>query len=265
MKWKHPLLQKSLGLAGAAAAVAWRATIDWKAVYFDPTADPVHPRFLGRCVYATWHESLLTPALLRGERRILALASEHGDGEIVTRALKHLGWSVARGSTTRGGAAVLLRMLRGDHRMICITPDGPRGPRRHFSHGPLFLASKLGLPLICIGYGFDRPWRLRSWDRFAIPRPFSRGRAVFGPPLRLPERLDRVALERHAAFFQKFLTALTDDAEEWATSGQRRPGEIPILPGEPAAGIDRPRPVVPWPAWAAAEWAELSKPRSAAA
>ena len=57
---------------------------------------------------------------------------------------------------------------------LTITPDGPRGPRRHMAPGPIYLASKLGLPLVLMGYAYDRPWRLHSWDRFAIPRPGSR-------------------------------------------------------------------------------------------
>ena len=54
---------------------------------------------------------------------------------------------------------------------LTITPDGPHGPRRRMAPGPIYLASKLGLPLVLMGYAYDRPWRLPSWDRFAVPRP----------------------------------------------------------------------------------------------
>ena len=54
---------------------------------------------------------------------------------------------------------------------LTITPDGPRGPRRQLAQGPVYLASKLGMPIVAMGFGYDRPWRFNSWDRFAIPRP----------------------------------------------------------------------------------------------
>jgi lysophospholipid acyltransferase (LPLAT)-like uncharacterized protein len=33
----------------------------------------------------------------------------------------------------------------------------------------------------------DRAWRLRSWDRFLIPKPFARVRIVYGTPFRIEE------------------------------------------------------------------------------
>mgnify|MGYP001603471293 CR=1 FL=1 len=232
MAVKSPLARKTLGLLGAFALRLWRATIDWKAVYADPTVDPVHPRFSRRSVFACWHENLLMAVAPRAHRNNLGLASAHGDGEIISRAIQHLGWSVVRGSTTRGGVSALLKLLRDDKRNFSFTSDGPRGPRRTMSVGPIFLASKLGIPLTCIGYGSDRPWRLRSWDRFAIPRPYSRARAVFGPPLRVPAKLDRNAQEGYRAWFERLLNWLTDEAEIWAESGRRRRGELPMLPSE---------------------------------
>jgi lysophospholipid acyltransferase (LPLAT)-like uncharacterized protein len=259
MKLHHPLLRNTLGLVGAFAIRLWRQTIDWKAVYCDPTVDTVHPRFQGRYVFAGWHEYMLMPIALRGHRRMLALASQHGDGEIISRAMRHLGWSVARGSTTRGGVAAVLRLLRDDDRHPNLTPDGPRGPRRQLSLGPIFLASKLGLPLVCVGYAYDRPWRLRSWDRFAIPRPFSRARAVFGPPLRVPPKLDRRGLERYRLWFEQLLNWLTEEAETWAERGGRRMGEAPMLPGEASPALRRldRGTALSLPDWLTTSWAAL--------
>ena len=67
-----------------------------------------------------------------------------------------------------------------------ITPDGPRGPRRQLAQGSVYLASKLGIPIVPMGFGYDRPWRFNSWDRFAIPRPYSRARAVVSPMMHIP-------------------------------------------------------------------------------
>ena len=259
---KSPLARKVLGLSGAVALRLLRATIDWKAVYMDPTVDPVHPHAVRRSVYACWHEMVLSPAAMRGRRDVVGLASQHGDGEIISRAIRHLGWSVVRGSTTRGGVVALLKMLKDDVRHLSFTPDGPRGPRRTMSQGPIFLASKLGIPLVCIGYGYDRPWRLRSWDRFAIPRPFSRARAVYGPPLCVPAKLDRDGLEAHRAWFERLLNWLTEEAESWAESGQRRRGELPILPGAAPPRILRwtPADAPPLPDGLHESWIRLGNP-----
>jgi lysophospholipid acyltransferase (LPLAT)-like uncharacterized protein len=260
MKLTHPLTRKMLGLFGSYVIRLWRGTIDWKAVYFDPTVDTVHPRQAMRYVYAGWHEYIFMPIALRGDRRMLALASNHADGEMVSWAMHYLGWAVVRGSTTRGGAAALLRLLRADDRHPNLTPDGPRGPRRRMAAGPIFLASRLGLPLACVGYGYDRPWRFRSGDRFALPRPFSRARAVFGPPLKLPPNLDRASLESYRLWFEMLLNWLTEQAETWAESKRQLEGEMPMVPGRASSAMlagDH-VPALCVPEWLVESWEELA-------
>ena len=113
-----PLGQKWAGLVGFGLATTLRRTIDWRAVYFDPTTDTAHPAHGGRYVYLGWHEYMLMPILLRGSRRMAALASDSRDGEVVGRAMRHFGWGVVRGASTRGGAAAGPRRLRDDGRHI---------------------------------------------------------------------------------------------------------------------------------------------------
>src|SRR5207245_1542742 len=74
---------------------------------------------------------------------------------------------------------------------LIVTPDGPRGPRRRLAEGSIFLASRLQMPIVCMGFAFERPWRQKSWDRFAIPRPFSRGRAVISGFIEIPPNLTK--------------------------------------------------------------------------
>jgi hypothetical protein len=109
---------------------------------------------------------------------------------------------------------------------LTITPDGPRGPRRRLAPGPIYLASKLGLPLVAMGYGYDRPWRMNSWDRFAIPRPFSRARAIPSPEIHVPPRLDRGGLEHFRRKVERLMNRLTQEAEAWAESRGRRSGQF---------------------------------------
>jgi hypothetical protein len=109
---------------------------------------------------------------------------------------------------------------------VAITPDGPRGPRRELAQGAVFLASRMGLPIVPMGLGYDRPWRLKSWDRFAVPRPFSRARGVVGPEIHIPADLDRAGIESHRLAVERILNDLTGEAERWAASGERRIGEF---------------------------------------
>ena len=144
----------------------------------------------GPRIYIFWHENILMPLYLRGHCNLAMLLSQHGDAEILARVAYHMGFDCVRGSTYRGGAQAIWELFgRSRHQHLTITPDGPRGPRRQLAQGPIYLASRLQLPLVPMGLGYDRPWRMNSWDRFAVPRPFSRGRAVIGPPLMLPRQI----------------------------------------------------------------------------
>jgi hypothetical protein len=121
-----------------------------------------------------------------------------------------------------------LRQLldKSQHMHLAITPDGPRGPRRQMAPGPIFLASKLGIPLVAMGVGHHRPWRAGSWDRFAIPRPGSRARCILSPEMHVPPNLDREGIEHFRLKVQDVLNRLCVEAELWAEAGSRRPGQL---------------------------------------
>jgi lysophospholipid acyltransferase (LPLAT)-like uncharacterized protein len=112
MKITHPLLTKSLGLFGATVIRALAATLDYRIVYADPLADPIHPRNPGRGIYILWHEYMLLPVGVRG-KGLTVLVSQHRDGELITQVLRHLKFKSIRGSTTRGGVAALRQILAG--------------------------------------------------------------------------------------------------------------------------------------------------------
>jgi hypothetical protein len=143
-----------------------------------------------------------------------------------------MGFGLVRGSTRRGGVAAIRELLRKSRSMhLAITPDGPRGPRRRMASGPVYLSSKLGLPLVLLGFGYDRPRRVGTWDRFAIPRPSSRARCVPSPEIHVPPDLDREGQEHFRRRLEDVLNRLTLEAEAWAESGTRKIGQLPIRPG----------------------------------
>jgi lysophospholipid acyltransferase (LPLAT)-like uncharacterized protein len=202
------------------------ATLDYKVMYGDRNVDPIFPECRGNKIYLFWHEYILFPIFLRGHCNLSMLLSRHRDAEILSHAAYHLGFDFVRGSTNRGGVSALRELLAKSRNMhLTITPDGPRGPRRQMALGPIFLASKLGLPLVLMGYAYDRPWRLNSWDRFAIPRPFSRARVISTGEIFVPPDLDRAGLEHFRLKMEQELNRLTEEAEAWAESGRRKSGQ----------------------------------------
>jgi len=226
MKKVAPLSVRWTGLLTAKAIRGWMSTLDYRVFYYDQQVDPCWGTEQPR-IYVFWHEYILVPLYLRPHCDLVMLLSRHRDADVLERVAHHVGFGVVRGSSSRGAASALLEMARLDRKVhLTITPDGPRGPRRHMATGAVFLASKLGMPIVPLGFGLSRPWRMRSWDRFALPRPFSRARAVVGPALWLPTDLDRTGMENSSRQLQQLLNDLTCEAETWAESGGARHGEL---------------------------------------
>jgi lysophospholipid acyltransferase (LPLAT)-like uncharacterized protein len=228
MKLDHPVITNTLGLVMTSVIKRWMDTLDARWALYDRGIDPALDCGDHRRIYVFWHEYILLPLDRMGHRNYTMLLSRHRDAEVLGRIAHHLGYGTVRGSTFDGGSASLRELIRTARtRHLAITSDGPRGPRRRLEVGAIYLASKLGMPIVPMGYGYERPWRLNSWDKFAIPRPFTRARAIYGPEIYLPRKLDRDGLEHHRQEIERMVNVLTTDAEHWAESGERREGEIP--------------------------------------
>ena len=166
-------------------------------------------------IFAFWHGRML-PLLWhhRGQGAAI-LVSEHGDGEIIARVAEALGYRTVRGSTTRGSERALLRLIRTVQggTDIAVTPDGPRGPAETFAAGALVVAQRSGAPIIPVTSGSAGAWRLRSWDRFMIPRPFARVSVAYGEPIRVGDRTarDAAAQAPRVGELLRELTASVDD------------------------------------------------------
>ncbi|MEZ6119815.1 MAG: lysophospholipid acyltransferase family protein, partial [Pirellulaceae bacterium] len=209
------------GFAAAASVRTWMSTLRYRAIFHDPTVDPVRTDFRGPVIGIFWHEYLTVLFYLRGNTNTAILTSRHRDANWLSEAARYMGFETIRGSTNRGGSQALLEMMR-NHRdkNLGIACDGPRGPRREMAAGPIYLSSKLQIPLVTYGIGFDRPWRMKTWDSFAIARPFSRARLVVGQRIQVPADADRTTIEAYRRQVQQQLNELTEEAESWAHSGQ---------------------------------------------
>jgi lysophospholipid acyltransferase (LPLAT)-like uncharacterized protein len=218
------------GLLASAAVRTWMSTLDYKVSFYDPTVDPIDERCRGQKIYIFWHEYILFPLHMRGNSNLAMLLSRHRDADILLEVARHMGFDCVRGSTFAGGAAALRELERkGQSMNLAITPDGPRGPRRVLAQGPIYLSSKLGMPIVAMGFGYDNPWRLGSWDRFAIPKPYARARAVVSPELHIPPDLDREGVEHYRLKVETMLNRLTCEAEAWAEAGNGKVNEIVAL------------------------------------
>jgi lysophospholipid acyltransferase (LPLAT)-like uncharacterized protein len=136
-------------------------------------------------IFAFWHGQMLPLLVQHRDEGVAVLISEHGDGEIIARVAMRLGYKTIRGSTSRGATRALVAMAKtiADGTEIAITPDGPRGPARSVAAGVLAIAHRSGVPIVPIGVSAPTAWHLKSWDRFVIPRPFSRIHIVYGDPI----------------------------------------------------------------------------------
>jgi lysophospholipid acyltransferase (LPLAT)-like uncharacterized protein len=217
MKIQHPALQRAGGIGGAWMIRRLVGTARFHFKYDDPSVNPAVARETGqRFIYAFFHEVMLFPAYYWAWPEMQILISDHRDGELITQVVKRLGFGVVRGSTTRGGARALREMThRVDRGHLCVTPDGPKGPRRHVHQGLAYLSSRTGLPVVGAGMAFRAPWRAKSWDRFAIPRPFQPAACVVPAPVIVPVDADRETLEDCRYEIERRMQAATLEAEEW--------------------------------------------------
>lgn len=220
-------------LSGRLASVlikSWMSTLRYRAAFYDRSVDPALPGDESR-IYLFWHENILLPIYLRSGCPLTILLSRHRDADVLAEVARHSGFGCVRGSTYRGAAPAMRELLRKGRQMhLALTPDGPRGPRRHLAQGAVYLASKLCMPIVAIGVGYDRPWRAPTWDRFAIPRPFSRARVVVSPPIHIGRNLDRAGVELSRQRLETLLNRLTEQAQAWAESGSGSRDEEPIGP-----------------------------------
>lgn len=239
MKLNHPAVTRLAGWLAAGTIRRWMSTLDYRVAYYDPLVDPALPGWNGQKIYVFWHEYMLFPLYLRGHCNLAMLLSRHRDADLLTHVARRLGFEFVRGSSNRGGATALRELIDRAGRMnLTITPDGPRGPRRKMAPGPIYLAAKSGLPIVAMGFAYERPWRLRSWDRFAIPRPYTRARACVSPEIHIPQKLGRGGLEHYRQVVENWTNRLCDEAQAWANSGGIKPGERLLSKGFAASRLD---------------------------
>lgn len=206
--WSERLRIRAADILFYLAIRAIGRTIRWDTAGFEHFESV---RASGRLpIYCLWHDRIFAGTYFLRDRGIVVITSQSLDGEYIARFLKRLGYGTIRGSSTRGGVRALVEMIRwmrAGHAMA-FTVDGPRGPRYEAKKGAVLLAKKTGNPILPFSVELERSWRVKSWDRMQIPKPFTRAKFVMAGPIDVPADADDTVIESKRNELQNALDRL---------------------------------------------------------
>ncbi len=171
-------------------------------------------------IFAMWHNRIVVIPLIwmrtgGSFRKTAVLTSASKDGATLANAMAVFGLGAIRGSSSRRAVAALIGMKRAisEGCDICITPDGPRGPRYGFHPGVVKLAQSSGAPIVPIHAVCQSAWRLKTWDGLLIPKPFTRVKVIFDVMLVVPPKLDEAGFEAECERVRHVMLAGTQETE----------------------------------------------------
>jgi lysophospholipid acyltransferase (LPLAT)-like uncharacterized protein len=170
-------------------------------------------------VVAFWHGSMVVGWFLHRPvhgKKVAALVSRSEDGEILSATLEHWGYTLIRGSSHAGGKEAMQRMTEAlsNGNSLCVTPDGPTGPRHQMKMGAVRAAQQSQVPLFLSGIAVGRKKKLHSWDEFEIPLPFSSVDVWYSDPIVVPQDLQGALLDEFLSRSQSQLEGLCAKAEQ---------------------------------------------------
>lgn len=236
MKLHRRLLRKAPVREAVAAILTGYVRLVYRTTRWTRRGDEALDRMVAEgvpIILCYWHGRLLMLAPgWRYPDRTHLLVSSHTDGDLIAAIVRRLGFGTVRGSSRRGGAAAFRQMLRllAAGAMIGITPDGPGGPRMRAGSGAVVVARASGAALVPVAYATAGRHVASSWDRFLVPRPFTRGAYLVGTPLRIAPDAGKDEVEATRRRLEEALTGLTAEAD-------RLCGHRPMAPaaGKPGA------------------------------
>lgn len=164
-----------------------------------------------------WHGRILLPIYAHRNLNVVAMVSQHGDGEMIAQIIHKLGYRTVRGSSTRGGIKAFHAMLAELKKAaICtVMPDGPKGPRQKLKSGVIYMAQRSGAPLLPLTFSSDKHIIVKSWDRFMIFKPFSRSIIMYGKPITVPSDLTTEQVEKFRTDLEQNMIQLEKHADEY--------------------------------------------------
>ncbi|MCJ7663948.1 MAG: lysophospholipid acyltransferase family protein [Desulfobacterales bacterium] len=209
--FKHRLI---LSLIFLAAALLRLLGLTMRIKLIDPHHTSPYVKPAKPAILAFWHNQQVLAAYFFRNLGLRVLVSRSKDGDYIAGILEHLGYGTVRSSTSSGKVNALrglARELKSGHTVV-ITPDGPRGPVYRAQPGAVFLGALSGHAVVPFGCAVDRVWQLHSWDRFEIPKPFSRAVIVFGQAVSIPRDLRQDTMQPLIQDLERQLNDLRDKA-----------------------------------------------------
>ena len=166
-------------------------------------------------LFCCWHGRLLYASygLSKIRKGLWAIASKHRDAEIMGRILESWGYRLIRGSSNKGGKEVLRKMTKifaSDSPFICITNDGPKGPRNIAKPGSLTLARKYDAQILMITGTSSSYKEMNSWDKFRLPKPFGKVEVTISGPMVFPENIQSGEGSEYLSNFMNKIQAEAD-------------------------------------------------------
>jgi len=162
-------------------------------------------------IYASWHQRFFPGITFFAKRKpISIMVSQSKDGELISRIVNILGFQPVRGSSSCGGGKALNEICEMAHRghKIGHIVDGPRGPFSVVKPGLIKIAQISGMPIIPTITSAEKKWVFNSWDRFMVPKPFSRVIIRFGDEINIPKNLQGAAFEKKRSSIEDTLKKL---------------------------------------------------------
>ena len=167
-------------------------------------------------IYASWHQRFFPGITFFAKRKpISIMISQSKDGELISRIVNQLGWHPVRGSSSRGGGKALREVytLAKKGYKIAHIVDGPRGPRGVVKPGLLIISKVSGMPILPTITSAEKKWVFNSWDRFMVPKPFSRVIIRFGNEINIPKNLRGQDFENKRASIENTLKKLYTETD----------------------------------------------------
>lgn len=180
-------------------------------------------------ILSLWHNRLMFVCSclfgrLRKGFRITIMISQSKDGELGTRLAEDVGIDVVRGSASRGGTQGLRGLLRAvvkKRNSVYLLPDGSKGPIYEVKAGAIVLSKMTQAPILPISWSADRYWRLKSWDRMIIPKPFARIAVSVGESITVERKIDEAEQEMYRIQLQDSLSSLRAETDAYFNNKTR--------------------------------------------
>jgi lauroyl/myristoyl acyltransferase/lysophospholipid acyltransferase (LPLAT)-like uncharacterized protein len=196
----------------------WCSTLTYEQVNRD-APDSLSKRGMP-LVFTFWHGEVFGFPYKKGDWKIFTIVSRSQDGEYLARLLQNQDIHTLRGSSSRGGVTALLcgaKIMRDKTVHACISVDGPKGPLHEVKDGALYLAQRAGAHIVPMRAVCSKAKIFGSWDKFALPLPFSKVTLIFGEPYKIEaEELTEDVLQAERAKLKDRLDSLMPKKEELA-------------------------------------------------